>query len=83
MLRGALSIALLATACTSEPPDPFLPLLMMHTGMGEPGIDTSNAVLYDPRAIAMGKQFYFDTNFSGTETYADMLLQPMTTPVAR
>ena len=48
--------------------------------MGEPAPDTSNAVLYDPRAIALGKQLYFDTNFSGAEIYADMLLRTMTTP---
>jgi cytochrome c peroxidase len=48
--------------------------------MGAPGPDTSNAVLNDPRAIALGKQFYFDTNFSGNEYYADMLLRPMDTP---
>lgn len=45
-----------------------------------PPVDTSNAVVMKPAAAALGKKFYFDTNFSGSEVYADMLLRPMTTP---
>jgi cytochrome c peroxidase len=82
VLRGALCIglALAISACESEPPDPFLPLLKKHTGMGDPMPDTSNKFVLDPAAAALGKKFYFDTNFSGVEVYADMLLKPMTTP---
>jgi cytochrome c peroxidase len=82
VLRGALCIGIAAAlaACESEPPDPFLPLLKKHTGMGDPQPDSSNKYVLDPAAAALGKKFYFDTNFSGSEVYADMLLQPMTTP---
>ena len=67
-------------ACESEPPDPTLPLLEKHHGLGDPAPDTSNKYIGNPAVIALGKQFYFDTNFSGKEVYADMLLRTMTTP---
>jgi cytochrome c peroxidase len=77
---GAFCIAIALAACESEPPDPTLPLLEKHHGLGDPGPDTSDKYIGDPAVIALGKQFYFDTNFSGNETYEDMLLRPMTTP---
>ena len=81
MRGGALCIALaVVSACESEPPDPFLPLLEKHKDLGDPGPDTSNKYIGNPAVIALGKQFYFDTNFSGKEIYADMLLRTMTTP---
>ena len=81
MLRGALCIGLvLAGACESEPPDPFVPLLEKHANLGDPPADTSNKYALDPAAAALGKKLYFDPHFSGIETYADMLLRPMTTP---
>src|SRR5262245_27247148 len=76
--RGALCFALLVVGCGSEPADPYLALLAMQTGVGDPAPDTSNAMIGNPAAIALGKQLYFDTNFSGKEIYADMLLRPMT-----
>ena len=76
----ALSIALFVLGCEDELADPFVPLLEKHTGLGDPGPDTSNKYIGDPAAIALGKQFYFDPHFSGAEVYADMLLRPMTTP---
>ena len=75
-----IGIAVAIAACESEPPDPFVTLLKKHTGMGDPMPDTSNKHALDPAAAALGKKFYFDTNFSGREIYADMLLRPMTTP---
>jgi len=69
-----------ACACTAEPPDPSLALLATHAGVGTPGPDTSNKYWNVPAAAALGKRFYFDTDFSGVETAADILLQPMTTP---
>lgn len=75
-----IGLAVAIAACESEPPDPFITLLKKHTGMGDPMPDTSNKYVLDPAAAALGKKFYFDTNFSGREVYADMLLQPMTTP---
>jgi len=75
-----IGLAAAIAACESEPPDPFVTLLKKHTGMGDPMPDTSNKYALDPAAAALGKKFYFDTNFSGREVYADMLLQPMTTP---
>jgi cytochrome c peroxidase len=48
--------------------------------MGVPATDTSNKYIANPAAISLGKKFYFDKDFSGTEVYADMLLRPMTTP---
>ncbi|MGE0401298.1 MAG: cytochrome-c peroxidase [Kofleriaceae bacterium] len=83
MLRGAaLCLALIAigSACEDELDDPFLPALEKHTNVGDPPPDTSNAYAFDAAAAALGKKFYFDTNFSGVEVYADMLLRPMTTP---
>jgi len=55
-------------------------LLEKHAGMGDPKPDTSNAYALNPAAAALGKKFYFDKDFAGTEVYADMLLRPMTTP---
>jgi cytochrome c peroxidase len=75
-----LAFGLVVSACESEPPDPYLPLLEKHKGLGDPAPDSSNKYIGDPAVIALGKQFYFDTNFSGKEVYADMLLRPMTTP---
>jgi cytochrome c peroxidase len=66
-------------ACQSEPPDPTLALLEKHQGLGQPMPDTSNKYLGNPAVIALGKQFYFDSNFSGKEVYEDMLLRTMTT----
>ena len=81
MLRGiALCIVALVPACEDELADPFLPRLAEHTGVGEPGPDTSNKYIGDPAAIALGKKFYFDPHFSGAQVDADMLLRPMTTP---
>ena len=48
--------------------------------MGAPATDTSNVYVGNPAAISLGKKFYFDKDFSGTEVSADMLLRPMTTP---
>lgn len=80
VLRGiALGIVVLASACEDELADPFLPKLAEHTGVGEPGPDTSNKYIGNPAAIALGKKFYFDANFSGAQVHADMLLRPMTT----
>src|SRR6478672_1512392 len=77
VLRGVLSIGLaVVAACESEPPDPFLPLLEKHAGIGEPGPDTSNKYALDPAVIAFGKKLYFDPYFSGKVLGADMLLQP-------
>ena len=70
----------LVSACESEPPDPYVPLLEKHRGLGEPMPDSSDKYIGDPAVIALGKQFYFDTNFSGVEVGKDMLLQAMTTP---
>jgi cytochrome c peroxidase len=70
----------LVSACESELQDPYVPLLEKHKGLGDPGPDTSDKYVGDPAVIALGNQFYFDTNCSGTEVYADMLLRPMTTP---
>ena len=81
--RGALCIALacvVAAACESEPPDPFLPLLEKHTGLGDPPPDTSNKYARDPAVAAFGKQLYFDEDFAGPVVAADMLLRPMSTP---
>lgn len=82
MRWGALTVAVLAaaSACESEPPDPFLPLLERHTNLGDPPPDTSNRYAFDAAAAALGKKFYFDPHFSGKVVYADMLLRPMTTP---
>jgi cytochrome c peroxidase len=80
VLRGAVCIGiLLASACESEPPDPLVPLLEKHAGLGDPPPDTSNKYAFDPGAIELGKKLYFDPNFSGNATHADMLLRPMTT----
>ncbi len=77
VLRGLLTIGLaVVTACESEPPDPFLPLLEKHAGIGEPGPDTSNKYALDPAVVAFGKKLYFDPYFSGNVLGADMLLQP-------
>lgn len=81
MLRGALWIGIVLTcACESEPPDPFVPLLEKHAGLGDPPPDTSNKYAFDSAAIALGKKLYFDPHFSGKVVHADMLLRPMTTP---
>lgn len=81
MLRGVLCIGLvLSTACESEPPDPFVPLLEKHAGIGTPGPDTSNKYALDPAVAAFGKKLYFDPHFSGKVLGADMLLRTMTTP---
>ncbi|CAN5910939.1 hypothetical protein BH11MYX3_BH11MYX3_14890 [soil metagenome] len=82
MLRGvALCIVLCATVgCGSEVSDPYLPLLADHVGVPAVTPDSSNAVSMNPAAAALGKKFYFDSDFSGSEVYADMLLRDMTTP---
>lgn len=81
MLRGALCIGLvMAAACESEPPDPFLPLLEKHAGIGDPKPDTSNKYALDPAVAAFGKTLYFDPHFAGRVLGADMLLRTMTTP---
>lgn len=85
MLRGVALCTLvgslaLASGCGEELADPFLPLLEKHTGMGEPGPDTSNKFVGRPAAVALGKQLYFDPHFSGTEVAQDMLLRPLVTP---
>ena len=79
MLRW-VAVAVLWCACTDEPPDQTIALLQQHVGVGMPAADTSNKVWNDPAAIALGKQFYFDEDFSGVEVSADMLYRPMTTP---
>jgi cytochrome c peroxidase len=60
--------------------DPTIPLLEKHMNVPDPSPDTSNKYSAMPEAAALGKKFYFDTDFSGPEVYADMLLRPMTTP---
>ncbi|MBL9019197.1 MAG: hypothetical protein JNL83_33720 [Myxococcales bacterium] len=82
VLRGGALCLLVSTAlgCGSEIPDPTLPLLEKHVGFPDVPVDSSNAVALSPAAAALGKKFYFDTNFSGSEVSADMLLRPMTTP---
>lgn len=80
VLRGALCLLAVVCACTDEPPDPSIALLEKHTGERVVGVDTSNKYWNDPKAIALGKQFYFDKDFSGVEVAADILLNPMTTP---
>lgn len=80
VLRGAVCLLAVVCACDDEPPDPSIALLEKHTGDRVVGADTSNKYWNDPKAIALGKQFYFDADFSGVEVSADMLLQPMTTP---
>lgn len=87
MRRGALCIAARVVAlgaalpaCGSELDDPYVILLAQHAAPGEPGPDTSNALIGDPAAIALGKRFYFDPDFSGAAVNADMLLRPMVTP---
>lgn len=81
VLRGvALCLVVSTVGCGSEIPDPYLPLLAEHAAFESPKPDTSNAIALSPAGAALGKKFYFDTNFSGSEVYADMLLRPMTTP---
>lgn len=78
---GALCIGFVAaSACESEPADPFLPLLEEHANLGSPPPDTSNKYAFDAAAAALGKKLYFDPHFSGNVVLADMLLRPMTTP---
>jgi cytochrome c peroxidase len=83
VLRGALLIAGISVfaGCESDPPDdPSIPLLEKHHGLGDPRPDTSNKYIGNPAAIELGKKFYFDPDFSGKSTLADMLLRDMTTP---
>ena len=81
VLRGvALCLLVSTVGCGSEIPDPYLPLLADYVGLPAPAPDTSNAVAMNPVAQALGKRFYFDTDFSGAEVYADMLLRDMSTP---
>ncbi|MDX2090670.1 MAG: cytochrome c peroxidase [Kofleriaceae bacterium] len=66
--------------CEEDLADPFVPLLEKHANVPDPGPDTSNKYVGDPAAIALGKRFYFDPDFSGRAVHADMLLREMTTP---
>ena len=47
---------------------------------GKPPPDSSNKYIGNPDAIALGKRFYFDPDFSGAETGLDMLGRPLSTP---
>ena len=52
---------------------------LAHPASVTPAPDHSNKYLGDPKAIALGHQLYFDSDFSGPATLLDMLNRPMTT----
>lgn len=69
--------ATLATSSCIEPPETFTSdewkLLKGLANLPAPPPDHSNKYIGDPRVIALGKKFYFDTGFSGEATHVDML----------
>lgn len=78
-----LGIAALVGACDSEPGGfsaADIAELKKLAHPGEPPPDHSNKYIGNAAAVALGKKFYFDPDFSGPATGLDMLARPLSTP---
>jgi cytochrome c peroxidase len=80
MRRAALLVLVLTGACQDETQNLLKDALRKLSSPPAPGPDHSNKYVGNVAAESLGHRFYFDSDFSGAETYHDMLLRPMTTP---